>query len=70
MSTYIEFGIEEIDFSKEHKQDYRNWSKDFKSSSGRLMVDESFRRKHQIEDKKMSYTKTKKFIANLKGQDK
>jgi hypothetical protein len=34
------------------------------------MVDESFRRKHQIEDKKMSYIKTKKFIANLKGQDK
>jgi len=70
ISNVYSFFLEEIDFSKEHKQDHRNWSKDFKSSSGRLMVDESFRRKHQIEDKKMSYTKTKKFIANLKGQDK
>lgn len=70
ISNINSFYLEEIDFSQGHKQDYRNWSKDFKSSSGRLMVDESFKNQHQIEDKSMSYSKTKQFIVKLKGQDK
>ncbi len=63
------FFLEEIDFSKEHKQDYRNWSKDFKSSSGRLRVDETFKSEHQMDDEKMSYLNTKEIIIMLKEKD-
>lgn len=63
------FFLEELDFSKGHKQDFRNWSKEFKSSSGRLVVDENFKKQHHISDEEMSYAKTKQFITDLKGQD-
>ncbi len=69
ISKVNSFFLEEIDFSEGHKQDYRNWSKEFKSSSGRLMIDESFKNQHHIEDKKMSYHNTKQFIIDLKQQD-
>ncbi len=70
ISNINSFFLEEIDFSEGHKQDYRNWSKNFKSSSGRLKIDESFKSQHHIEDEKMSYLNTKRFIATLKEQDK
>lgn len=69
ISRISSFFLEEIDFSKEHKQDHRNWSEDFKLSSGRLMVDEAFKETHHIEDKNMSYSNTKQFITKLKEQD-
>lgn len=69
ISTIKSFFLEEVDFSKGHKQDHRNWSKDFKSSSGRLMVDETFKNQHLIEDSSMSYINTKQFIIKLMEQD-
>ncbi len=63
------FFLEEIDFSKGHKQDHRNWSQKFKLSSGRLMVDETFKNEHRINDKEMSYSNTRNSIALLKRQD-
>lgn len=65
ISDINSFFLEEIDFSKGHKQDHRNWSKNFKSSSGRLIIDESFKKQHNIKDEKMSYLNTRKFIAKL-----
>lgn len=70
ISNTNSFFLEEIDFSKGHKQDHRNWSKEFKMASGRLMVDETFKKEHSMEDKKMSFLNTKKFIITLKEQDK
>lgn len=69
ISNISSFFLEEIDFSKEHKQDHRNWSEDFKLSSGRLMIDEDFKKKHHIEDENMSYFNTRQFIVKLKNQD-
>lgn len=69
ISSIDSFFLEEIDFSKEHKQDHRNWSKNFKSSSGRLMVDRAFRANHHVEDNQMSYSETKQVITKLKEQD-
>ncbi len=63
------FFLEEVDFSKGHKQDHRNWSENFKLSSGRLMIDESFKNEHRIDDMKMSYLNTKNFIVTFKQQD-
>ena len=70
ISNINSFFLEEIDFSKGHKQDHRNWSKDFKKESGRLIVDETFKKEHSMEDKKMSFLNTKKFIVAIKEQDK
>lgn len=69
ISNINSFFLEEIDFSEEHKQDHRNWSQEFKASSGRLLVDEDFKKKHQIEDNEMSYANTRQFIATIKEQD-
>jgi len=54
------FFLEEIDFSKEHMQDKRNWSDKSKRESGRLMVSEKFRVNHQVPINERSYENTKK----------
>jgi len=60
------FFLEEIDFSKGHKQDHRNWSeKEYKSESGRLQVSESFRSERKLEKDKISYENTKKMLKRI-----
>ena len=61
--------LEEIDFSGGYRQDYRNWSKEFKSASGRLMLDRSFIGQHHLPDEQMSHTRTKEFIVGMMDQD-
>ena len=58
------FFLEEIDFSKGHKQDNRNWSKNFNANSGRLQIS-----KKSLDNKinaiNISYENTKLFIDNI-----
>lgn len=57
--------IEELDFSTGHKQDHRNWSMNFKLSSDRLIVAESWRKDHLLNENDISYLRTKKYIENM-----
>ncbi len=63
--------LEEIDFSKGHKQDHRNWSqKEYNPNSGRLQISESFLTTHKKEIKDVSYDLTCKEITNLINKNK
>ena len=61
------YALESIDFSKGHKQDHRNWSENYDSSSGRLMVSDKWYKDHQLEGDKFSYKQTKNFINEIKN---
>lgn len=61
--------LEEIDFSKGHKQDSRNWSKEFKAQSGRLLVNDSFRNKNKCDIRQISYQKTFEFIKQIANNE-
>lgn len=63
---YIEdlnsYCLEEVDFSKEHRQDNRSWSaasteKNTKNN-GRLLISESFRKSHKVPVENISYRNT------------
>ncbi len=56
------YALEEIDFSAEHKQDYRNWSDRFNPASGRLQVTKKFMELNKLKEDEISYNKTKRFI--------
>ena len=57
--------LEEIDFSKGHKQDNRNWSANFNANSGRLQIPANWLAQHRLSDEKISYNTTKNFIDNM-----
>lgn len=59
--------LEEVDFSKEHKQDYRSWSnaKENTSNNGRLQISPAFREGHKVEKSKISYKNTFDMLNNL-----
>ncbi|MGZ9413793.1 UpaP162 family type II restriction enzyme [Mycoplasma sp. AC157] len=59
------FFLEEIDFSKNHLQDKRNWSSTFNYDSGRLMVTKIFLKNNKKEIKDISYKTTLEEILNL-----
>ncbi len=59
------YPLEEIDFSSGHKQDYRNWSKKFKSASGRLQISDKFRKTYRLNPENISYLQTKGFIEKM-----
>ena len=59
------YALEEIDFSEGHRQDHRNWSQKFKSSSGRLLVSKTFIDEHRLKEDEISYEKTKGFIEKI-----
>lgn len=59
------YALEEIDFSEGHRQDHRNWSQKFKSSSGRLQVSKNFIAHHRLKEDEISYKKTKEFIEKI-----
>lgn len=51
--------LEEIDFSKEHKQDHRNWTNaQYNPNSGRLQVSSTFFNSHKKSIKDISYKNT------------
>jgi len=56
------YALEEIDFTSGHKQDHRNWSKEFNPASGRLQASDKFRKLNALDEKDISYNKTKQFI--------
>ncbi|EAH5217185.1 hypothetical protein D8J68_02960, partial [Campylobacter upsaliensis] len=57
--------LEEVNFSDGHKQDSRNWSKEFKAQSGRLLINDSFRNKNKCDITQISYQKTFDFIKQI-----
>ena len=57
--------LAEPDFSSGHKQDHRNWSMNFKLSSGRLIVAEIWRKDHLLDEDDISCLRTKKYIENM-----
>ena len=60
--------LEELDFSKGHKQDYRNWSEDFNANSGRLQVSKSWKKMHLLDEADISHNRTKQFIEDIFNQ--
>ena len=59
------FFLEEVDFSNGHKQDHRNWSKEFKVTSGRLQVSDKFRKDNIVAEEEVSYENTVGFIEEM-----
>lgn len=59
------FFLEEIDFSKGHKQDNRNWSEKFNKNSGRLQINNKFRNENKINENEISYKKTFEQIKTM-----
>lgn len=66
ISNIASFCLEEIDFSKEHKQDGRNWSVTNPSSNtGRLLVSDKFRKDHKVPENIITYKNTKNGIESI-----
>lgn len=66
--------LEEVDFSKEHKQDNRSWSvategKNNKNN-GRLQISSAFRESHKVPVDKISYQNTFKMLNDLVENNK
>lgn len=57
--------IEQIDFSNGYKQDHRNWSSDFNGNSGRLQITKNILENNQLEEKNISYFRTKEFLSEV-----
>ena len=57
--------LEEIDFSKGHKQDNRNWSANFNANSGRLQLPASWLIHNLLPNEEISYNTTRKFIDDI-----
>lgn len=51
--------LDEVDFSKEHRQDHRSWSgKANDKNAGRLIVTDGFRKNHKVASDDVSYENT------------
>ncbi len=71
--------LEEVDFSKEHKQDNRSWS-DIgtgdaenarkKKNSGRLMISREFKENHKVDESEISYKNTFEMLQKLIEENK
>lgn len=66
--------LEEVDFSKEHKQDNRSWSvaSDGKSNknNGRFIISSAFRKSHRVPIDEISYENTFKMLNDLVANNK
>lgn len=66
--------LEEIDFSRGHTQDNRNWSEKFNPNSGRLIISTKFISENKLPINKISYKNTciqleNIFESNLKKEE-
>lgn len=59
------FFLEELDFSKNHFQDHRNWSQKMNLNSGRLLVTNKFRLENKLKKEIISYERTKSFLKKI-----
>jgi hypothetical protein len=60
------FYLEEVDYSKEHKQDKRSWGGDENPlNNGRLQASSGFRRNHLVPENKVSYENTRKMVQAI-----
>lgn len=57
--------LEEIDFSKGHKQDHRNWSINNNLNSGRLQITKKTLNSNRLNFDNISYNETFNFIKNI-----
>ena len=64
------FYLEEIDFSKGHKQDHRNWSSDYNPLSGRLQISKKWLNDNLLDESKISYKNTLEMLNNIKQRYK
>ncbi|QBF34807.1 hypothetical protein EG856_02690 [Mycoplasmopsis phocirhinis] len=63
------FSLEEISFANGHKQDNRNWSREFNPSSGRLLISDTFYKRNKIaENEKISNNQTMLYIEEMISQ--
>lgn len=63
------YALEEIDFSEGHLQDYRNWSEEFNQNSGRLQITKKWLETYRLDESKISYETTRKFLKNIYRDD-
>lgn len=59
------YALEEVDFSGGHKQDHRNWGKEYNPASGRLKISESFRKHNSLGEEDISYDRTRQFLDKI-----
>lgn len=57
--------LEQIDFSKEHIQDKRNWSKEYNACAGRLLVSKQFLNEHSKSIDQISNLSTLEELSNI-----
>lgn len=57
--------LEEIDFSKGHKQDHRNWRTNTNLNSGRLQITKSILKENRLNFNNISYGRTFNFIKTI-----
>jgi len=63
--------LESIDFSKEHRQDNRRWSRGGgQKNSGRLLISEAFRKRHIVAKEEMSYANTVSMLKAVSLRNK
>ncbi len=59
------FCLEEVDFSRGHKQDSWNWSSEFNANSGRLQVSTKWLQNNKLSVEQISHNNTKKYIDDM-----
>lgn len=57
--------LEEIDFSNGHKQDNRNWSKNYNKNSGGLQISNKFREENKKKEENINYESTVEAIKKI-----
>ena len=63
--------LEEVDFSKGHRQDHRNWKNGASNrNSGRLAVPDRWRADHKVDEDKISYFNTRDMLNQLVANNK
>lgn len=69
INDVVTYFLDEIDLSREHKQDHRNWSEEFQADSGRLLVSNAFRRSHRVPSDRISYANTVAMLEAVKQRN-
>ncbi|MDO5564179.1 MAG: hypothetical protein Q4F88_03015 [Eubacteriales bacterium] len=59
------YALEEVDFSEGHMQDHRNWSEEFNPNSGRLQISPKWLETYKLDENKISYSRTKKYLKDI-----
>lgn len=69
INDVMTYFLDEVDLSREHKQDHRNWSEEFQADSGRLLVSNAFRCSHRVPSDQISYANTVAMLEAVKQRN-